>query len=286
MNVKKNRNIFLAIETGDIGLVKCLVIALSGTWTSQMREEFNVKSITPISRALFCLRMEQAQLDFITWESSKNSGYNLDSGAINCGMQEAIDLLITDRNLQLSTSEIRLLLWDAIKENRTERLDCLLDLGVGTSHMMGVSSQGIFEVKLPAKRWLPPLHRCAGTTGVPPLSWAILNERYEITESLLLAGASLEATDPDCGYTRLFYAVFTGSFPLVKLLNKYGSDIKARDRFGRNIIEFANLYIGNETKSIIRHIIYQDENYWGPIAKRVFGNNYWWVWETSYFPDP
>lgn len=281
-NVIKNRNLFVAIEAGNIEVVKCLVAALSDALAAQPPDEINVDEAL-ISRALDCLRMEQAQQEFIiaiSGNSLNGVAYSLDSDALHCGMEEAIDLLLEDGNLRLSASEIQLLLWDAIKENKIERLNSLLDLGVGTSHMMVIPSHGNSDVELPKSMSIGP-HSVVRVAMVPTLSWAILNERYEIAESLLLAGALPEDTDPDWGYTSFAFAVFTGSLPLVELLNKFGYDIKARDRFGRNIMEFASLYVRNSTKSIIRYIIDQDENYWLPIAKRVFDDNSWWAREMS-----
>jgi hypothetical protein len=272
--VTDNRNLLLAVEAGDIDLVKCLVVALSDAWLSQPRDEININGI-PISRALKCLRMEQAQQEFVSGDSLQRGGYNLDSDATDCGMQEAIDLLITDGSLQLSTPEISLLLWDAILEDRTERVQNLIDQGVSPLHMVRVWSRGMFNAGIAGGINFEPVTEPMGVNTIPALCWAFLNERHESAEILLVAGALLEDTDLHYGYTSLFCAVSTGSLRSVKLLHKYGANIKARDVFGRNILEFANFCFGILTGAFIRYIIDQDRNYWVPIANRVFDSPSW-----------
>lgn len=77
-----------------------------------------------------------------------------------------------------------------------------------------------------------------GMTDFLALSWAILNKRYDVSKMLILAGASLEDTDLDCGYTPIFYAVYVLSIELIELLIRHGSNAKACDRSGRTVLEF------------------------------------------------
>jgi hypothetical protein len=213
-NVESQGRIRHTVETGNISLVSCLVKAQSDAYIYLL----HIRSGgTPISFVLHCLGMEIAKERFVNGSSPVLRNYKLNFNAISCGIQEAIDLLLTD-DPDLSSSDIGLLMWDAIKEDKRERLQTLLDLGISTLCNIEVLSEGVFEMKHSGEI-LPNLEPLLGLKRVSALSWAVLNERYDIAKMLLLAGASTEDADADCGYALLFCAVYAGSLKFVRLLH-------------------------------------------------------------------
>jgi len=71
-----------------------------------------------------------------------------------------------------------------------------------------------------------------------PLILAVDDEKYEMAELLLIAGADTEIADSD-GWTPLHYAVLLASYPLAILLIDYGASANAQTNEGNTPLHLA-----------------------------------------------
>ena len=80
--------------------------------------------------------------------------------------------------------------------------------------------------------------------GWTPLMVAAYHVKSAVCEALIRAGADLRFTNLN-GTTALMYAkdycVRTGDFSLARILVTAGADVMQRDRFGRNVMEYARM---------------------------------------------
>jgi hypothetical protein len=166
------------------------------------------------------------------------------------GWQEKIDLLL-GAGAKPAQKDWGWLLNDAIIGDRAERLLALIGAGVpisGPNSFCYIDHESEIRNNLQARGIKTIMY-------LPPLSWAILNNRVEIIEILFDAGAQARERD-DAGYLPIHFAILAGSLEIVKLLDNYGAWFNVRTPGFENILQFTAKYCEDgENKTAIEDFL-------------------------------